>query len=284
MLDTKLSKAIEISSVNKHFGKHEALQNVNLQISKGEMVALIGPSGSGKSTLLRHISGLLAGDRNSGGIRVFGRTVQRNGAVASNIRHIRSDIGFIFQQFNLVGRLTLLTNVMTGMLARINTWRSLIGWFTREEKQRAMQALNDVGLASYASQRASTLSGGQQQRAAIARAIEQRARIILADEPIASLDPESARMVMTSLKTLNQKNGVTVFISLHQVQFALTYCPRSIAMKDGRVVFDGPSDALTPAVLRDIYGLKVAEFNIDGTTPLQWDMPNPASVAAAGVA
>jgi phosphonate transport system ATP-binding protein len=204
--------------------------------------------------------------------------------VAQDIRHIRSDIGFIFQQFNLVGRLTLLTNVMTGMLPRINTWRSLVGWFTREEKQRAMRALNAVGLAPCASQRASTLSGGQQQRAAIARAIEQRARIILADEPIASLDPESARMVMTSLKSLNQDSGVTVLISLHQVQFALTYCPRSIAMKAGRIVFDGPSDALTPSVLRDIYGLKVSEFNIDGTTPLQWDMPNPSSVVAAGVA
>ena len=284
MRDKKLAKAIEISSINKHFGKHKALQDVTLQIFEGEMVALIGPSGSGKSTLLRHISGLLSGDRNSGNIRIFGRTAQQNGAVATDIRPIRSDIGFIFQQFNLVGRLTLLTNVMTGMLPRINTWRSLIGWFTREEKQRAMRALNAVGLAPCASQRASTLSGGQQQRAAIARAIEQRARIILADEPIASLDPESARMVMTSLKSLNQDSGVTVLISLHQVQFALTYCPRSIAMKAGRIVFDGPSDALTPSVLRDIYGLKVAEFNIDGTTPLQWDLPNPSSVVAAGVA
>ncbi len=211
--------AIEIDALNKTFGRRKALRRVSLRVAPGEMVALIGPSGSGKSTLLRHVSGLVAGDRDSGGIRIFGREVQKNGAVTPDIRQIRSGIGFIFQQFNLVGRLPLLTNVTAGMLARIGTWRSLLGWFSREEKQRAMQALHRVGLAEYAAQRASTLSGGQQQRAAIARAMEQRARIILADEPIASLDPESARLVMECLTALNQNDGVTVLVSLHQVQF-----------------------------------------------------------------
>jgi phosphonate transport system ATP-binding protein len=274
--------AIEIESLNKTFGRRRALRRVSLRVAPGEMVALIGPSGSGKSTLLRHVSGLIAGDRDSGGIRIFGREVQKNGAVTPDIRQIRSGIGFIFQQFNLVGRLPLLTNVTAGMLARIGTWRSLLGWFSREEKQRAMQALHRVGLADYAAQRASTLSGGQQQRAAIARAMEQRARIILADEPIASLDPESARLVMECLTALNQNDGVTVLVSLHQVQFALQYCPRSIAMKAGRVVYDGPSAELTPTALRNIYGLKSSGFDLDGTTPLNLGAYPAVPALAAG--
>lgn len=276
--------AIDISSIKKTFGHNSALKKVSVSISTGEMVALIGPSGSGKSTLLRHISGLLAGDRDSGSIRVFEHLVQNKGVVSADIRHIRSKIGFIFQQFNLVGRLSLLTNVMAGMLPRVNTWRSLIGWFTREEKLRAMEALEVVGLGAYAAQRASTLSGGQQQRAAIARVMEQRARIILADEPIASLDPESARKVMTCLATLNQDEGVTVLVSLHQVQFALQYCLRSIAMKDGRVVFDGPSNQLNMTALRNIYGLKTSEFDLDGTTPLdEYEAAGQLTALAAGI-
>jgi phosphonate transport system ATP-binding protein len=274
--------AIEIDALNKTFGRRKALRRVSLRVAPGEMVALIGPSGSGKSTLLRHVSGLVAGDRDSGGIRIFGREVQKNGAVTPDIRQIRSGIGFIFQQFNLVGRLPLLTNVTAGMLARIGTWRSLLGWFSREEKQRAMQALHRVGLAEYAAQRASTLSGGQQQRAAIARAMEQRARIILADEPIASLDPESARLVMECLTALNRNDGVTVLVSLHQVQFALEYCPRSIAMKAGRVVYDGPSAELTPTALRNIYGLKSSGFDLDGTTPLNLGACPAVPALAAG--
>jgi phosphonate transport system ATP-binding protein len=260
--------AITIESLNKTFGKRKALRRVGFHVAPGEMVALIGPSGSGKSTLLRHVAGLVAGDRGSGSIRIFGRQVQKNGTVTPDIRRIRSEVGFIFQQFNLVGRLPLLTNVMAGMLARVGTCRSLLGWFSREEKQRAMQALYRVGLAEYAAQRASTLSGGQQQRAAIARAMEQRARIILADEPIASLDPESARCVMECLTALNQHDGVTILVSLHQVQFAFQYCPRSIAMKEGRVVYDGPSADLTPTALRNIYGLKSTDFDLDGTAPI----------------
>jgi phosphonate transport system ATP-binding protein len=276
------SAAIEIESLTKTFGKRKALRRVGIRVEPGEMVALIGPSGSGKSTLLRHVSGLVAGDRGSGRIRIFGREVQKNGSVTADIRHIRSEVGFIFQQFNLVGRLPLLTNVMAGMLARVGTWRSLLGWFRRDEKLRAMHALCRVGLADYATQRASTLSGGQQQRAAIARAMEQRARIILADEPIASLDPESARLVMECLTALNRHDGVTVLVSLHQVQFALQYCERSIAMKEGRVVYDGPSAELTTTALRNIYGLKSTEFDLDGTVPLNIGVCPVAPAMAAG--
>lgn len=264
-------KAIDVSEISKTYGKRRALDRVSFQIAPGEMVALIGPSGSGKSTLLKNINGLNASDRRSGTIRVLGRLVQHKGALTSQARATRSEVGFIFQQFNLVGRLPLLTNVMTGMLSEIGTLRSLLGWFHREEKQRAMQALHSVGLAENATQRASTLSGGQQQRAAIARAMEQKARIILADEPIASLDPESARLVMECLSALNRRDGVTVLISLHQVQFAFQYCPRAIALKEGRVVYDGPSNALSKAMLRNIYGLQDTQFNLDGTAPLNFE-------------
>jgi phosphonate transport system ATP-binding protein len=281
-ISTTQPHAIEIEAVNKTFGKRRALNRVSICVAPGEMVALIGPSGSGKSTLLRHVSGLLAGDRSSGSIRIFGREVQKNGVVSHDIRSIRSGVGFIFQQFNLVGRLPLLTNVLAGMLARVGTWRSLLGWFSREEKRRAVNALARVGLAEYAAQRASTLSGGQQQRAAIARAMEQRARIILADEPIASLDPESARCVMECLTALNQQDGVTVLVSLHQVQFALQYCPRSIAMKEGRVVYDGPSADLTSTALRNIYGITSAEIDLDGTTPLDFGVCRQPAAFTAG--
>jgi phosphonate transport system ATP-binding protein len=281
-MSTHPPDAIEIETVTKTFGKRRALNRVSIRVAPGEMVALIGPSGSGKSTLLRHVSGLLAGDRGLGSIRIFGREVQKNGVVSPDIRSIRSEVGFIFQQFNLVGRLPLLTNVLAGMLARVGTWRSLLAWFSREEKLRAMKALGRVGLAEYAAQRASTLSGGQQQRAAIARAMEQRARIILADEPIASLDPESARCVMECLTALNRHDGVTVLVSLHQVQFALQYCPRSIAMKAGRVVYDGPSADLTPTALRNIYGITSAAIDLDGTTPLDLGVCRQPAAMVAG--
>ena len=277
--------AIEIETVSKGFGTRKALRRVSMRVEPGEMVALIGPSGSGKSTLLRHVSGLVAADRSSGSIRVFGREVQNSGVITPDIRRIRSEMGFIFQQFNLVGRLPLLTNVMTGMLARVGTLRSLGGYFTKWEKLRAMQALHAVGLAEYAAQRASTLSGGQQQRAAIARAIEQRARIILADEPIASLDPESARLVMDCLTSLNRQQGVTVVVSLHQVQFALQYCPRSIALKEGRIVYDGPSAGLSHAMLCSIYETRAAGFEMDGTMPLGLDAyRGQVAVASAAAA
>lgn len=260
---------LEIKDLNKSFGKRKALDNVTINVSDGEMVALIGPSGSGKSTLLRHISGLIKSDKHKSSITLLGRTVQKNGKINRNIRSIRSDVGFIFQQFNLVGRLTLLQNVLVGKLAKIPAWRrSLLQLFNREEKKSAMYALYRVGLHEHAAQRASTLSGGQQQRAAIARAMEQQAKVILADEPIASLDPESARKVMASLSEMNRVDGVTVLISLHQVQFALQYCPRSIALKDGAIVYDGPSSELSPELLSRIYGTGFNEEMIDGTSPI----------------
>jgi phosphonate transport system ATP-binding protein len=255
--DKSGAAAIEVKDLCKTFGTTRALDKVSLKVRPGEMVALIGASGSGKSTLLKHLPGLHVSDDTDSYVRVLDKTVQMKGDLNTRIRRIRADIGFIFQQFNLVGRLSLITNVMTGMLARIPMWRSLLGWFTLREKEMAMHALAQVGMEAYAAQRASTLSGGQQQRAAIARAMVQQAKIIFADEPIASLDPESSRKVMRSLRRINQKLGITILVSLHQVDFAMQFCERCIGLRNGRIVYDGPTTGLNTVLLQELYG---AEF------------------------
>ncbi len=228
------------------------------------MVALIGASGSGKSTLLRHIAGLVNADSGRSHIAVHGQCCQEHGRIDSDIRAMRSRIGFVFQQFNLVDRLSVLTNVLAGVLGTAPSWRTSLLYFTREEKCRAMESLARVGMADCALQRASTLSGGQQQRAAIARTLVQGARIVLADEPIASLDPSSSKLVMDHLQKINLEDSVTVLVSLHQVDYAIRYCPRTIALRDGRIVYDGPSAALTPALLSELYGAASEEL-LNGT-------------------
>ena len=232
-----------------------------MAIEAGELVALIGASGSGKSTLLRNIAGVAAADPASAStVEVGGRCVQRAGRIAPNVRDIRASIGFVFQQFNLVGRLPVLTNVLVGLLSRVPAWRSALRQFNQEEIRAGLEALARVGLADCALQRASTLSGGQQQRVAIARTLVQRASLVLADEPIASLDPTSARRVMDLLASINAEDGVTVVVSMHQVDIALRYCPRTIALSHGQIVYDGPSRALTPMQLQRLYGAEADEL------------------------
>jgi phosphonate transport system ATP-binding protein len=191
---------------------------------------------------------------------VHGKTVQRNGKIAPDIRRTRADVGFVFQQFNLVDRLPVIVNVLVGTLHRLPMWRSLLRWFTSAEVSRGVEALRRVGIAECCAQRASTLSGGQQQRAAIARAMVQGAKVILADEPIASLDPESSRKVMDILARVNREDQCTVVVSLHQVNVALKYCERTVALHQGRVVYDGPSVALTPTLLRELYGAEADDI------------------------
>ena len=247
--------AISVSDFHKTFAGRAALNGVSLEVAPGEMVALLGASGSGKSTLLRQIAGLQKGDAGSRSeIRVRQRVLQSGGRLSGEVRAIRSEVGFVFQQFNLVDRLPVLTNVLAGRLHAMPSWRSLTKWFTLQERRLGLEMLATVGIAEQAYKRAGQLSGGQQQRAAIARALVQGAKIILADEPIASLDPESARRVMELLRQINREHGVTVVVSLHQVDHALRYCPRTVALRAGEVVFDGRSTDLTPQRLKELYG------------------------------
>ena len=277
-LGTVSMTAIEIEQLSKTFGGRAALRNVSLRIMPGEMVALIGASGSGKSTLIRHISGLVKADASGPGkVVVHGRPIQERGALVRGAKEIRSEIGLIFQQFNLVGRLSVLTNVLTGLLGRVPPSRGTLNLFTRQEKLLAMHALTRVGIAEKARQRATDLSGGQQQRAAIARAMVQGARVILADEPIASLDPASAKRVMESLAALNDTDGVTVLVSLHQVEYARRYCPRTIALRDGEIAYDGPSHSLSRAALQELYGDASEELILPEAT----QAPRPQTQVAA---
>ncbi|HET7728493.1 MAG TPA: phosphonate ABC transporter ATP-binding protein [Usitatibacter sp.] len=271
---------LSIRNLSRSFGApRPALDNVSLELAPGEMVALIGASGSGKSTLLRHVAGFIPADRGSGEVRVGEQVMQSQGRIARDIRAQRAQVGFVFQQFNLVGRLSVMTNVLAGLLTRVPWWRSLAMRFTAEEKAEAWQALRSVGIESIAWQRASTLSGGQQQRVAIARALVQHARLILADEPIASLDPESARNVMEILARVNKERGITVLVSLHQVQFARRFCERTVALRLGEVVYDGPSADLTAPLLRTLYGSAVDEM-LDGTGTLDAVVNDPVMEAA----
>lgn len=256
--------AVRVSSLSKTFANgRRALRDVSLTVRAGERVALLGASGSGKSTLLRCLCGLETADPGGGEIDVFGQPMQRNGRLASDIRTQRRGIGIIFQQFNLVGRLPVMTNVLTGLAAEVPLWRSLLGRFSLEDRARALDALDSIGLGPQAFQRASTLSGGQQQRAAVARALVQGARLLLADEPVASLDPESTRRVMELLGQLNRERGMTLIVSLHHVGLARRHCERVIALREGVLVFDGPSAELTPPFLRELYGTAADELLLD---------------------
>jgi phosphonate transport system ATP-binding protein len=257
--------AASVHAASKAYGKRLALDRVSFEVAPGEMVGLIGPSGSGKSTLLRAISGLVTLDRGEGRIEAFGVPVQKNGRISGEVRKARASLGFIFQQFNLVGRLSLFTNVMLGALGRLGGFSGLFGFWPRDEKLKAMAALQRVGVADFAGQRASLLSGGQQQRGAIARAIVQGARCVLADEPIASLDPVSARRVMDLLVGLHKHDGVAVIVTLHQVDYALRYCDRILALHEGKLVYDGPATGLKHEKLVEIYGPEIEDAFWEGS-------------------
>ncbi|MEN9873966.1 MAG: hypothetical protein RL186_863 [Pseudomonadota bacterium] len=249
---------LDAQNLTRTYGARKALDNVSLEVRAGEMVALIGPSGSGKSTLLRTATGLITTDAGSGSVSLFGAGVQKNGRLLESVRAARAQVGFVFQQFNLVGRLSLFQNVMLGSLGRLPAVTGFLGLWPKADQDKAMQALARVGVADYAAQRANTLSGGQQQRGAIARALVQGARAIFLDEPVASLDPVSARKVMELLADLNKRDGVTVVVTLHQIDYATKFCDRIVALKAGKIVYDGPKQGLTHDRLIEIYG---AEFD-----------------------
>ena len=250
--------ALTLTGVSKTFDEIRAVDNVTLKIKSGQFVGVIGRSGAGKSTMLRLINRLI--DPTQGSISFGGKEI--TGLRGRDLRNWRRDCAMIFQQFNLVDRLDVLTNVLVGRLAGHDFLSSMAMQFTDSERAMALQALDRLGLVPKALQRAGTLSGGQQQRVAIAKALVQQPKIMLADEPIASLDPANATLVMDSLRQINKQDGLTVLVNLHTLDTARAYCDRIIAMRDGRVFFDGVAAQLTDSVVRDIYGLEsLREFN-----------------------
>ncbi|WP_316859793.1 phosphonate ABC transporter ATP-binding protein [uncultured Cohaesibacter sp.] len=241
---------LELKNVTRRFGANTAVESVTVSIPQGQMVGVIGRSGAGKSTLLRMINRLI--DPSDGSI-TFGDK-QVSAIKGSELREWQRDCAMIFQQFNLVPRLDVLTNVLLGRLNHRNTLLNLFNIFSHDERAHALMALERLGIEQTALQRAGTLSGGQQQRVAIARALMQSPKVILADEPIASLDPLNAKIVMDSLKDINERDGITVVTNLHTLDTARAYCERIIGMYHGRVVFDGPASELTSEAVRMIYG------------------------------
>ncbi|WP_084126816.1 phosphonate ABC transporter ATP-binding protein [Demequina sp. NBRC 110054] len=236
------------------------LDNVSLTIPDGEFVVVVGLSGAGKSTLIRTINGLVP--VTEGSLVVDG--VEVAGASDKKLREVRSSIGMIFQSFNLVKRTSVMNNVMIGQMHDIPAWRSFFGAWTSEEKEIAYQSLERVGIVEKAWTRASQLSGGQQQRVAIARALAQDPKVMLADEPVASLDPPTAQMVMKDLQRINRDLDITTLVNLHFLDLARQYGDRVIGMRAGKVVFDGTGAEADDAVFEDIYGRSLTADDVSG--------------------
>ncbi len=246
---------LTIEGLSRRFGNKVAVDQVDLSIGHGAFVGIIGRSGAGKSTLLRMINRLQ--EPSAGRISWNGNDV--TALKGDALCEWRAQCAMIFQQFNLVGRLDVLTNVLMGRLNHVPTYRSLLRWWTEEDKAIALSALEQFDIGSLAAQRADRLSGGQQQRVAIARAMVQEPALLLADEPIASLDPRNTKVVMDALQRLNRHFGITVICNLHSLDLARGYCDRLVGMAAGRVVFDDVPAALTDDIARQLYGLEAGD-------------------------
>ncbi|MDQ0496830.1 phosphonate transport system ATP-binding protein [Paenibacillus brasilensis] len=252
---------IEFRNVSKTYPNGtKGLNNINLTIKEGEMVVIVGLSGAGKSTLLRSINRLH--DITSGDIVVGGRSVTSTGS--SELRRIRRDIGMIFQSFNLVKRSTVLRNVLSGRVGYHSTLRTVLGLFPKEDVELALTALERVNIREKAYSRADELSGGQQQRVSIARALAQEAKIILADEPVASLDPLTTRQVMDDLQRINREMQITTIVNLHFIDLAREYATRIIGLRAGAVVFDGTPEEATDEAFAEIYGRAIKHDELLG--------------------
>ena len=248
---------LSLRGLSKRFGEKLAVDEVTLDVPPGQMLGIIGRSGAGKSTLLRLVNRLL---EPSAGSIAFGAT-DVSALRGRALRDWRASCAMVFQQFNLIPRLDVLTNVLVGRLNRRGTLSSLLGLFSAAERAEALAILERFDLLDTALLRAGQASGGQQQRVAICRALMQRPRLILADEPIASLDPRNAQVVMDALRRINREDGLTVLCNLHHLDTARAYCDRIVAMREGRIVFDAPPSALTAATVREIYGVSEEEFH-----------------------
>ena len=265
---------LSIDRLTRRYGAKTAVDNVCLQIPAGQLVGVIGRSGAGKSTLLRMINRL---ETPTSGVIKYGEldVTRLKGAALSNWR---ARCAMIFQQFNLVGRLDVLTNVLIGRLNHVSTFKAVLQLWSDEDIALALSALEQLDIATLAAQRADSLSGGQQQRVAIARALVQNPQLILADEPIASLDPRNTRVVMDALKRINAHHGITVLVNLHSLDLARGYCDRLIGMANGRVAFDGAPGELTEAAAQELYGIEARDaFEPTGETALPVGATAPAA-------
>lgn len=250
---------LEVNNLTKVYDDGTvALKDISFTVEDSEFLVIIGLSGSGKSTLLRCINRLI--EPTSGQIIWDGMDI--TAANQEELRRIRRQIGMIFQQFNLVKRLTVMTNVLTGRLGYVPPWRSLLGRWPREDRERAQRSLELVGIADKAHNRADELSGGQQQRVGIARALMQEPRLLLADEPVASLDPATSHSVLKYVELLNREHGVTILCSLHFLSLARTYGSRILALKAGEIVFDGGPAEIDDQRFKEIYGEEAVEVEI----------------------
>lgn len=239
---------------------HQGLKNVNLKINDGEFVVVVGLSGAGKSTLIRSINQLVK--PTSGSLLIDGEdTLQFK---EHQLRKLRTQIGMIFQNYNLVKRASVLRNVLSGRLGHTGTIRSLMGLFPKEDVQLAMESLRRVGIEEKAYVRSDQLSGGQQQRVSIARALTQQPKVILADEPVASLDPPTSHIVMKDLKRINREDNMTIIVNLHFIDMAMEYADRIIGMRAGEVVFDGPASEVSEKTFEEIYGRPIKEDDMRG--------------------
>ena len=252
---------IKFDNVNKVYpnGLH-ALKNINLEIQQGEFVAIIGLSGAGKSTLLRTVNRMH--DITDGVLTVNRQEV--NNLKGKELRKFRRGIGMVFQSFNLVTRTSVIKNVLTSRVPDMPLWKSIIGLYSKEDKVIALEALDKVGILDKAYVRADQLSGGQQQRVALARTLAQKPEIILADEPVAALDPITAKQVMDDFKKINKELNMSVLINIHHVDLALKYADRVIGIKAGEIVYDGPATKVDSEVLKQIYGRELAADEVMG--------------------
>ena len=241
-------------------GGVEALKDLNLEIKDGDFIIIVGLSGAGKSTLLRTINNLV---KPSTGF-VYLEDVNVTSAKKKELKQIRSQIGMIFQTFNLVNRSTVLKNVLTGRLSNISTIRSILGLWPKDQKEMAFEALNQVEILEKAYVRASNLSGGQQQRVGIARALSQKPKVMLADEPVASLDPITSRVVMSYLKKINTELGITTIVNLHFLDLAKEFGDRLIGLRDGKLVFDGNVNDVSDEDFENIYGRSIKSSDLIG--------------------
>lgn len=239
-----------IETVTKRYGTTLALDDVSFVVDPGEFIALLGPSGAGKSTLFRCVTRLVSPD--IGAVRVLGRDM--SALSGQELRLARRDVGLIFQQFNLIGRLSAMDNVLAGRMGHASTLRVMLRQFSRADRQLALAALDRVGLLERAGQRADSLSGGQQQRVAIARVLAQQARLLLADEPVSSLDPQSAENVLGILRNIARESGIAVVCALHQLDLARRYADRVVALRAGRKLLDAKVNAFDQNAFQELYG------------------------------